>query len=226
MAGKAVKWSSSQLQSMGREALSLVKEFRAVIEPRLPAGLIEGLENDLGGFDDKRANASNARGTLKLATRLQDEAVAHAVEFLSAARSSVMRAKASPVQREAFGTKRAYNVNNVGSVVAALDAFVNGAEKFPEFTRTAGVLPADLELARSLRAALVSADQSQEAQKSKRKEPTAERNAAQLRIEDAIDAIINAGRLAFMTKPEIASRFRALVPASPAKSPKKPAPAK
>jgi hypothetical protein len=224
MAGKAVKWSSSELQSMGREALSLAKEFRSVIESRLPAGLIEGLEVDLTKFDDKRAAASNALGTLKLATRQQDEAVAMAVEFLSAARQAVIRAGASATQREAFGTTRKYNVNNVSSVVAALDAFAVGAETYTDFTRAAGVLPADLEAAKSLRAALVSADQSQEAQKSKRKEPTAQRNDAQKRIEAAIDAIINAGRLAFMTKPATAARFHALIPKSSAKSSKKPAP--
>lgn len=225
MAGKSVKWSSSELQSIGREALALVKEFRTVIEPRLAAGLIDGLEVDLTKFDDKRSAASNAVGTLKVATRQQDEAVASAVEFLSAGRQSVVRAGASVAQREAFGTTRKYNVNNVSSVVAALDAFVVAAEKFPDFTRAAGVLPADLDAAKSLRASLVSADQSQEAQKSKRKDPTADRNAAQKRIEGAIDSIINAGRLAFMSKPEIGSRFRALVPSSPAKSSKKPAPA-
>lgn len=197
-----------------------------MIEPRLTAGLIDGLEVDLTKFDDKRAAAGNALSTLKLATRQQDEAAALAVEFLSVARQSLVRAGASATQREAFGTTRKYNVNKVNSVVAALDAFVVGAEKFTDFMRTAGLLPSDVEAAKALRNALVSVDQKQEAQKSTRKAPTAQRNDAQKRIEAAIDAIINAGRLAFMNEPEIAARFRGLIPSSKSKSSKKPTPTK
>lgn len=108
-------------------------------------------------------------------------------------------------------------------MVAALDAFLAAAAKDTPFVRSAGLLPADLDAAKALRDALISADQSQEAQKSKRKEPTLQRNLVQRRIEAAIDELINAGQLAFMTKPETAARFRALVPSRPA--PKKPTPA-
>jgi len=218
--GSSGKWSSSVLQSVGREALSLAEEFKSQLEPRLGAGVLDGLKCDLDAFDGKRSDASNALGTLKLATRQQEEAIAHAIAFLSAARQAVVRAGASVAQRTAFGTTKKYKANNVSSVVGALDAFLVGAEKFTDFVRAAGVLPSDLDTAKALRTALIGADQSQEAQKSKRKEPTLQRNAAQLRIESAITAIINAGRLAFLTKPDVAARFKALAPSSGSSSKK------
>jgi hypothetical protein len=162
---------------------------------------------------------------LKLATRQQDEAMAHAVAFLSVARRAVVRAKASVTQRQAFGTTKKYEAAVVSSVVAALDVFLSGADKYTDFVRAAGVLPADLDAAKSLRASLIAVDQSQEAKRSSRKEPTLQRNAAQKRIESAIDAIINAGQLAFMKEPQTSGRFASLVPSARRPAPKRPPPA-
>jgi len=224
MAG-SVKWASSVLQSVGREALSLAEEFKSQLEPRLGAGVLDGLKCDLDAFDGKRSDASNAVGMLKLATREQEEAVAHAVALLSAARRAVVRAGANVAQRQAFGTTKKYDPSKVSSIVAALDTLISGAAKYPELTRSAGVLSADLDSARALRDGLIAADQSQEAMKSTRKEPTLQRNSAQKRIEAAVDAIVNAGRLAFTTQPATSARFASLVPSARRPAPKRPPPA-
>lgn len=47
-----------------------------------------------------------------------------------------------------------------------------------------------------------------------RRGPTAERNAAQMRIERAVDTLVAVSGIAFLTQPAIASRFRDLVPSS------------
>jgi hypothetical protein len=48
--------------------------------------------------------------------------------------------------------------------------------------------------------------------KSTRKNPVADRKALQVRIEEAIDAIINAGSLEFIDQPEKAEEFQSLIP--------------
>jgi hypothetical protein len=86
------------------------------------------------------------------------------------------------------------------------------ATRYPDVARGAGLLPSDLDHARALRTALVAADAAQEAKKQSRKTPTAERTQLQRRIEQAVDAIVAAGTLAFVLDPTRAARFRALVP--------------
>ncbi len=205
--------------------MALAEEFKAQLEPRLGAGVLDGLRCYLEEFDGKRAEASNALGTLKLATREQEEAVAHAIALLSVGRRALVRAGANVTQRQAFGITKKYDAKVVGSVVAALDSFLVGAGKYPELTRAAGMLSSDLDEMKALRDGLIAADQSQEAKKSARKEPVLQRNAAQKRIERAIDDIVNAGLLAFVKDPATSRRFAELVPSARRPAPKRPPPA-
>ncbi len=214
MAAKA-KWSLSDLPRVGRAALALAQENKAAIEPRLEAGLLDGLAADLDALDGKRAAVPLAREGLREATRNQDGAAQSALEFLSAARGAVSRSGAAAAQRAAFGLKLKLNPGKVSSVVSALEAFIDGAARYPDAARGAGLLTADVDQARALRGALVTADALQEAKKETRKSPTAERLLLQKRVEKSIDSIINAGRLAFITQPAISARFKTLVPGAP-----------
>jgi len=209
-----VKWSASDVPRVGRQALELATEQRSVIEPRLPPGCIDGLSADLDTYEGKRSDATRAPEVLRTATRTQDEAARTALAFLSAARGGVLRNGASASERAAFGLKLKPTARKVSSVVAALDALVDGATRFPAVARSSGLLTADLATARALRAALTTADAAQETQKEKRKNSTADRRAVQGRIESAVDAIITAGHLAFIGRPDLAARFVGLVPGS------------
>ncbi len=180
----------------------------------MPAGLFDGLASDLDAFDGKRAEVPVAREDLRAATRTQDAAAKTAVEFLAAVRTAIVRTGANEAQRAAFGLKLRVNPNKVTGVVAALDAFVDGATKWPEAARAAGVVSSELDTARTLRAALVAADVAQETKKETRKNPTAERNAAHVRIERAVDTLVAVSGIAFLTQPPVAARFRGLVPTS------------
>jgi len=206
------KWATSDVSRIGRGALALAIEQRAVIEPRLPAGLLDGLTADLDAFDGKRAAATLASESLREATRSQDAAAKAAHAFLIAARGAVGRNGATAAQRTAFGLKLAVKPEKVSSVVAGLDAFVDAATRYPDVARGSGLLAADVDQARALRAALAAADAAQEAKKQSRKTPTAERAELQQRIEKAVDAIVAAGTVAFVLDPTKAARFRALVP--------------
>lgn len=64
----------------------------------------------------------------------------------------------------------------------------------------------------------------QERKKGSKKLPIANRNALQARIEAAIKAISHAGQLAFAAKPDIAAKFRDLVPSNSSRTAKKKSP--
>lgn len=206
------KWATSDVSRVARGALALALEQRAALEPRLAAGLLDGLTADLDAFDGKRAAATLASESLREATRSQDAAAKAAHAFLMAARGAVARNGASAAQRVAFGLKVPVKLEKVPSLVAGLDAFVGAAGRFPDVARDCGLLSADVDQARALRTALATADADQEAKKQTRKTPTAERAALQQRIEHAVDAIVSAGAVAFVLQPDVAARFRALVP--------------
>lgn len=219
------KWATSDLSRIGRGALALALEQRATLEPRLPAGLLDGLAADLDAFEGKRTAAVLASEALRSATRTQDAAARTALDFLTAARGAIARNGASAAQRASFGLSLRPTPLKISSVVAALDAFVDGATRFPDVARDCGLLPADADQARALRTALASADAAQETQKQTRKAPTAERVALQRRIEKAVDAISAAGAVAFVLDAAAVQRFRALIPSSAKRSSRSGAPA-
>lgn len=218
------KWSPKVVQTVGRAAWELATKYRAELEPRLAAGVLDGFTADLEAFEHKRDDASNALGTLMAATRTQSAVAAEAVELLTTAREALRRGRTPAKYTLEFGLKSRPNPTVVSSVRSALSAFTTAAARYPEVVRAVGILPSDLETMVELRNALIDVDAKQEAAKATRKTPVAERTALQVRIESAVDAIISAGRLAFVKRPDVADAFKALVPGK--STAKKPAPTK
>lgn len=218
------KWPTADLSRIGRGALALAEEERGTLAERLPAGLLDGLTADLDAFEGKRAAAVLAAESLREATRAQDAAVRAAHDFLVAARGAIARNRAVGAERAAFGLSLPLKPQKVSSVIAALDALIDGATRLPDVARNCGLIGADLDNARALRSALSTADAEQETRKQTRKTPTAERVAMQFRIEQAVDAIVAAGVLAFVAQPAKAGRFRELLPSKKRRGKKSDAP--
>lgn len=206
------KWSPKQIATTGRAALELAQTYQADIADRLEAGLVDALEVALDVFEGKRSEAARSTESLRTATEEQNAAAAKAHTFLSAARAAIIRSGASAAERAAFGVKLTLKSDRVSSLVACLDAVINGGAKYPSAASAAGLLSADFARATALRDSLTAADASQETAKATRKSPVAARKAAQVTIEDSIDAIINAGTLAFIDAPDKAEQFRNLIP--------------
>jgi len=213
VAGKTKpKWSPNQIATKGRAALKLARDHQPAIADRLQAGLVDALEVALNLFEGKRSDATRSGETLRTKTEEQNAAAAKGHTFVSAARAAIVRRGASPAERAAFGLKITLKPNKVSSLVACLDALIDGGTRYPATASAAGLLSTDFARAVSLRDSLTTADASQETEKATRKNPVAARKIAQLTIENAIDAIINAGTLAFIDAPMKAQLFRDLVP--------------
>ena len=215
------KWSSSVVESLSAEADALFEQFKAQLQPRVAAGLIDGLRADTAEFLGKRVEAGNALNSLKNATKEQNAAIAHALAVLRPARAAVHASDAEPQQKAWFGISKAINADKVSSVLEAIAGFLQGAAKYPDVARQAGLLSGDLDALRMLATSLASADQAQERQKSARKIPVENRKALQARIERAIAGISHAGQIAFANKPDIAAKFAGLIPSRSGSAKKK-----
>lgn len=73
------KWTLAEAQRSGQQALALALEQRALVEPRLAAGVIDGLTADLATLDAKRSETTRAPELLRAATRNQNDAKSHGV---------------------------------------------------------------------------------------------------------------------------------------------------
>jgi len=214
MGQQAPKWPVRRIAEVGHRALELAQQHRADLEERLAPALLDGLAADLAIFEGKRSETMRAPAELAALTRDQERAAETAHALVVAVRQAIARVGGTPAQRKEFGVGMRVDRRNVARVVAGLDAVIAACSKYPELSRQAGVLTSDIEKARALRAALVTADARQEAKKQARKLPTAQRNAAARRIAAAVDAIIAAGLVRFCDDPSTAKDFLSLVPSS------------
>lgn len=215
------KWALGDALRAARATLALATEHKAALEPRLPAGTIDVLTADTNTLDEKQGAATLAKESLREATRTQDQAATAAHGFLTLARSAIERARVPAAARAAFGMSLRPTTNKISTVLTALDRFIDGATRHPDVAAEAGLLSIDIEKLRGHRAALSTADADQESTKESRTSPRINRDVVQVRVEKAIDTIINAGVLAFADNAVIVARFRGLVPRTPAPKKKK-----
>ena len=209
---KKPKWDPGQDYRAGLKALELAQEFKTEIEPRLPAGLLEGLKEDVitlaGIAGENKTKVIEIKGF----TGSQNQAITGACEWSASVREALKRCKApSDVQRAAgVGSKFQPTVD---SAAASANAILLAYEKFTAAFRDAGILPDDIAEGKALAAAVSSAEMTQETAITKKSTSTTGRNALRMRVEGAVDRIRGAGVMQFRRKkPEIAARFEALVP--------------
>ena len=206
------KWDAAHDYRAGLKAYELAQEFKAELGPRVPAGLVEGLQEDLQAL-----SAAGDQGVSKIAevkgfTGGEKQAREKAVALASSIRESLRRAKAPASVLKGAGVGTKFSSTSVEGATASLTTVLDAYEKSPDSFREAGVLPEDMDAARALLAALTVADRNQETAKIKKTQTTVQRNALRRRVEAAVDRIRGAGILHFRDQPATAARFSALVP--------------
>ena len=220
------KWDQSQDYTVGLEALELAGKYKKALEVRLPAGLLEGLKEDVDRLGAIGAEKRKGVARVKGFTGSQNEALKEAAKWCLAVRDALKKGKAPESVKKAAGVGMIFPNRGVSVAVASLNAVLETYERFPDIYRTCGVLPDDLTEGKSLLTALQSADAEQEGEKTKKKETTQGRIALRLRIEAAVDRIIGGAGMAFKDQPEVLKLFADLIPGTKKKPPKKPEAAK
>jgi len=209
---------TSEIENTHEAAVNLIellKKDRPGLEPRLEAGIIDGLIADVPRLRDEAVGAVDARQAKKAATLGQNEAAAALFERVMAVRGTIKLRRLDPEVAARAGVGRAMKAQSVKSVLDGAEMVVKANELYPDQLRRAGVLPADIDAINVLRARLASADWAQETQKLTSKEKTAARNAAHRRVRDAIAAIVGAAGLHFVGDSARLALYRALLPKAP-----------
>lgn len=220
------KWTVSEGIRTGTAMFELSSGYALILNPRLDAGRIEGLGADVGELRGNSQKLLSAMLERNSSTEAQDKMVGTGYGLVSSVREAIRRRyPRDPEIKDLFGIGHRVEQKSVESVARAMQGIIDAADKKPEVVRQAGILPADVDEIRAVRMALVSADVDQEGKKLSAKEATAKRAATQLRVEEAVDCIFGAAKMAFRDQPEIFAKFEAVLPKSPARKAKTAAPA-
>lgn len=162
----------------------LAVKHRAAIEPRLPAGFIDGIKADADAVRAASDTAADSRGSKRGATINQNDALAAGTRLIGSIRALVRTGQPSAKQLwRDLGVGLATN-GSVGRVTAGLTQILNASTRFPAELRAAGVLQADLDQARAALTALVAADSTQEQKKLTAKQATQVLTATRVRLEN------------------------------------------
>jgi hypothetical protein len=194
----------------GEKAHKLVSKHRAVIEPRLEAGLIDGLRADLDGLGGQVAGTTAAQSNSQAATATQNTKLSDAHDVLSGIRHAVQKSNAKADVRRAYGLGAKLNASVVSSVQANGKVVIDRARLNPTEARGLGILDADINTLEALLLALKEADANQEKTRAAAPLTTGDRNAAGNRIIEAVRSISAKGVLEFARDPKLRAQFGAL----------------
>ncbi len=223
---KQPKWQVDVAIRVCEAAYTLGDKHRTAIEPRLPAGLLDGLRVDLAALRGEHAGAKAVRSDRSSSTVAQGNAASAGADLVSALRSAVRDGQPNDkALHKAFGVGVKVSKLKVSSVEAGLQTILKAAGDDPESARNAGLLPEDLVAVQAVKDALGTADTSQKGKKVTAKQATSDRNAAQERSERAVGRVIAAGTLAFRQDSRVSKMFKGLTPGSgPSESARQPTP--
>ncbi|MEO7327706.1 MAG: hypothetical protein ABI193_03945, partial [Minicystis sp.] len=200
------------------KAFNLALLYAAVLDPRLPAGVVPGLEEDLETLGVVVPGAQQARHESQSATVTQDARGRKGHALVRSVRTAVRKAKATPEVKKAFGVGQLLRPLVVTDVIAGLQQIIDRASADPAEAASVGILPKDLAAMVVARDALAGADKAQEQKRASAPLSTKERNRTGNRVLLAVSRISGAGILEFAGSPEVLASFEALKP--PRRGPK------
>jgi hypothetical protein len=198
----------------GSAAYALAVQYRAQLDPRLPAGTIDNLAADLttlGAPPPAASPPAPAPAPAAPPAPTLAQAVATAANLVSAIHEAVVGAKAKGPVRKEYGVSSRGPVTELHAVVAAGEKIVARATANPAEALSLGVLPADVTALQAALAAVTSAEEAAHASGAKAGGATAKaKKAAEVRMHEATARIAGAGALAFAQNASVRAEFEAL----------------
>lgn len=207
------KWKLDVAIRAGREAHTLGVAHRIDLEPRLEAGALDHLDADVVELEAEQSGVAVAQADKTSATAHKGDSAEEGFSVSSSMRDAIRRNHLGDEEiLKAFGLKAKVVKEKPSTIVSSLQTLLSGAQAHPEALRAAGVLPSDLDAAKSAVAALTAAGTTQATKKLTAKQATAQRAETQRRVESAVSKLIGAAGLAFRGQPAKLQPFEALVP--------------
>jgi hypothetical protein len=196
---------------VGLKASSLALAHKAEIEPRLPAGALAGLDQDLESLGVVVPGAKQARDESMGATAAQNTALEKGYARIRAIRTTVRKTGAAADVKRAYGVGQKIDRRSVRDVNAALQQIVDRAKSNPGEAKGFGLIAADVTALEAALVAVSQADSIQEKRRAGAPLSTKERNKTANRILQAATRIAGAGLIAFAHQPAEQASFEALM---------------
>lgn len=211
MAARQLRVDAQWLAERGNKALALAEKHREAVESRLPAGLLAGLAEDIGGLTERRVAVKQARSKSKLATLAQNQLIEEVHAMISGVQGAAgRRGDLSAAQKRAYGVGAKYNRRSVASVSAVGALILERATKNPDEARDVGLFEEQASALRELLTDLNAQDKAQQKLIALKPLTTAARNRAAKRVYEAIKRIAGAGVIAFARDASVRAQFDAL----------------
>ena len=198
--------------TLGERACALAVEHRAALEPRLPAGTIDGLEAALLTLGVSPTPQTGALVAAAPQAPSLAEALAVATNLVTAIHATVLGAKAKPAVRRAYGATSKGVGHEVARVLAAAEKIEKQATGDPSEALALGILPDDITALRAASRDLAAAEAAARGGGRPAGATKREKQAAAVRMNEALGRIAGAGALAFAQSAAVRAEFEALKP--------------
>lgn len=218
----ATRWAEEETIRSGTQILELIdtKNYRTLMEGRLSAGFIDTTRSRVEQLRLQSGGKASSRSALASATVSQGDAMKLGSELVIKMRQLIRTgAPDDKALWRAFGVGKKIDAT-VKSVRNALDMLVDGIVKNQNKALAAGLLPSDLDTARVYATALDDADATQEGKKVKKGLSTTEVKAMLVVLKKDLTHLVSVAEATLA--PDVAARFAAALPSSPATKKKVP----
>jgi len=206
------------ITQLGLKALNLAILHQAVIEPRLPAGTINGLTSDLDALGVVVPGAQQVQRESQTATAEQRAALRKGYARVRAVRSAVRKSGAPKDVQRAYGVGQYVNPTLVRDVKSMLKQIIDRAMAEPAEAAGFGIIKKDIDAMSATYQMITDVDKEQNQKRASAPLSTKARNRTANRILKAVALISGAGMLEFVDAPEHREDFEALKSPSKSKS--------
>jgi hypothetical protein len=215
MAGKGTKWGLNQTVEAGKESVSLTNENIAALEPRLEKDEAKQHEANVAELEERRSGQKQTLTDQKSKTGGQ-KAVISSINAQVVGIRKVVKSKNPTKEIElAFGIGLQI-VKTVGGVTAAANIVKDAVQKFPAWSKAAGILDSDITRLTNSQKSLTAVEKTQDESMFTRKARTMGKNELQRAVEDEVTRLSALGSLEFqVSNPGLARMFENLIPSSP-----------
>jgi hypothetical protein len=211
-------WELNDAVKAARKTIKAMEKYGKELEPRLPAGITEGLKNDLSVLSGSKVARPAFIKTIGAKTKSERAWAKDGADLLSSLRRSLrVCPQSTPDVLKAAGVGSPVYPGKTASVAESLTALLDASKSYVDIFRTAGILDSDLAEARDILKNLLSADEAQQGAMDTKSEMTSQKNDAQLRIEQAVATIAAIGPIHFRKQAAKRAVFEKLLPKNKAK---------
>jgi hypothetical protein len=221
MERKKANWELQEAITAARKTIKALEKFGKDLEPRLPAGITDGLRADLATLTGSKVVRPAFKKTAQAKTRSERAFAADGADLLSRLRYALKTCPGStPEILKAVGVGSQVNPGKTTSVAAGLKAVIDASNAYIDVFRAAGVLESDLADAQAIMSGLLGADESQQDTEYTKKQLTEQKDAAQFRVERDVLQVASTGQIHFRKEAKKRFVFENLLPKSAVKKEK------